>query len=113
METEDGEVKKAQSTHWYRVGSAYSYTSDPRQADVGEVGRVGLHNCAELGCEEAHANSALDYSLWLLRTYAEGTWHPARGHRAQGVQGIPESEAPGRPVLRRRETAQQAQLPVL
>lgn len=80
MESEHGSPRKQQSTHWYRVGGTYSYTADPRQADVGEVGRVGLHSCEELGCEETHAGNAFEYSLWLLQNYVDGARVASGGH---------------------------------
>lgn len=65
-------VRKQQSTHWYRSGGKFSFTADPRRADPGEVQRVGLHDCQQIGCTEFHANGALEYSLWLIQKYSCG-----------------------------------------
>jgi hypothetical protein len=60
---------RQQNTCWYQAGGKFSYTADPLQADPGEVRRVGLHDCAELGCGELHYSSMLTYNLALLQEY--------------------------------------------
>lgn len=67
-----------QATHWYRVNRD-SFTADPCQADEGEVQRVGLHDCQQLGCEEIHAGSIFHYTLWLIQKYFGAGAHLAEG----------------------------------
>ena len=56
----------SQNTHWYNSGRGW--TADPERALLGEVERVGLHDCITLGCSEEHACSV----KWYLQRREEG-----------------------------------------
>lgn len=98
---------KQQNTHWYRSASSEggrrSYTANPYYAAAGEVERVGLHECFQLGCEEIHAcNGDFWRRILLYRELQAG--ESARGHRTEGVQSLSERRASGYKVLRRAGT---------
>ena len=53
-------MMQQQNTHWYKSANAHArggFTADPTYAKDGEIGRIGYHVCAELGCTEIHAGS--------------------------------------------------------
>jgi hypothetical protein len=102
MNVDGIETAKQQTTHWYRTGGKGGFTADPRYADPGEVERVGLHDCAELGCETVHGGSSLHYQLWLIHKYfGDGARLPTGGPRTQVVPVLPERRREGDQVLRR------------
>jgi len=60
---------KMQNECWYKARSGW--TSDPVQADtLGEVNRVGLHDCYSQKCEERHSGNAEDFSIYLAQSDA-------------------------------------------
>lgn len=100
-----GEFYRQQNTHWYRSGWAegrHGYTANPYYADPGEVERVGLHECFTFGCEEIHAyNGDFWRRILLYRELRREASQSTRGHRSEGVQGLPERRPSGYKVLRR------------